>query len=128
MSDRKKLQLGMNPSTANGRLVKDILWKLICQTNQDICCKCGKHMTRATFSIEHITPWLDSDNPTELYFDLKNISFSHLSCNISVARKPNATGEDKKVRCARVERERWNRLTKEEQQEIRKNKYKKYSC
>ena len=44
-------------------------------------------MTRETFSIEHLKPWLDSNDPVGLYFDLDNISFSHLSCNISDARK-----------------------------------------
>ena len=79
----------MNPSTAQHRLVKDILWKLIVQTNNHICCKCGKVMTRETFSIEHLIPWLDSDNPIELFFDLDNISFSHLSCNMKDSRRPN---------------------------------------
>ncbi len=86
MSDKKKMQLGMNPSTASGRLVKDILWKLIEQTNQNICCKCGNPMSRDTFSIEHITPWLDSGDPVGLYFDLDNIGFSHHSCNVSDRR------------------------------------------
>lgn len=78
----------MNPSTAQNRLIKDILWSLILQTNQHICCKCDKEMTRETFSIEHVKPWLDSENPIKLFFDLNNISFSHLSCNISDARNP----------------------------------------
>lgn len=90
MSDKKKQQLGMNPSTAQNRLIKDILWSLILQTNQHVCCKCNKEMTRETFSIEHVKPWLDSEEPIELFFDLNNISFSHLSCNISDARKPEA--------------------------------------
>ena len=42
----------------------------------------------ARLSIEHKIPWLDSDNPKELFFNLeKNIAFSHLSCNISAARQ-----------------------------------------
>jgi hypothetical protein len=90
MSDKKKEQLGMNPSTASGRLVKDILWNLIVQTKQDNCCKCNEQMTRETFSIEHVKPWLDSDDPIGLYFDLNNISFSHLSCNVADARKSEA--------------------------------------
>ena len=87
MSDKKKMQLGMNPSTASGRLVKDILWKLIVQTGQDRCCKCGEPMSRETFSIEHVIPWLDSEDPAGLYFDLDNISFSHHSCNVSDRRE-----------------------------------------
>jgi hypothetical protein len=86
MSDKKKLQLGMNPSTASHRLVKDILWKLIEATGQDACCKCKELMTRETFSIEHKVPWLDSKTPAELFFDLDNISFSHLRCNVEDRR------------------------------------------
>ena len=44
-------------------------------------------MTRETFSIEHKETWLDKDKAKELFFDLTNISFSHLSCNIARARK-----------------------------------------
>lgn len=88
--DKKSLQLGMNPSTAAGRLTKDILWSLVVKTGQSACCKCGEPMSRETFSIEHVTPWLDSEDPVGLYFDLENVSFSHLRCNIADARKPRA--------------------------------------
>lgn len=46
-------------------------------------------MERENFSIEHKTPWLDSENPLELYFSLENIDFSHHVCNIKAARKPH---------------------------------------
>ena len=94
MSDKKKMQLGMNPSTASHRLVKDVLWKLIQQPNQDHCCKCGELMSREAFSIEHVIPWLDSENPVDLYFNLDNIAFSHLSCNVSDSRKPHKKYEN----------------------------------
>lgn len=90
MSDNKKRQLGMNPSTASARLVKDLLWNFVETTGQMACCKCGEPMSRETFSIEHVTPWLDSDDPVGLYFDLGNISYSHLRCNIGDARKARA--------------------------------------
>lgn len=90
-NDKKTEQLGINYSTANGRLVKDILWSLIVRTEQDSCCKCGEAMTRETFSIEHVIPWQDSENPVELFFDLSNISFSHLKCNIGAARKKESS-------------------------------------
>tara|TARA_R110000782_G_scaffold211033_1_gene298984 strand:- start:84 stop:497 length:414 start_codon:yes stop_codon:yes gene_type:complete len=86
MSDKKKLQLGMNPSTASARLVKDLLWNFVETTGQDSCCKCRELMTRETFSIEHVVPWLDSADPVGLYFDIGNISFSHLICNIKASR------------------------------------------
>lgn len=93
MSDKKKEQLGINPSTASARLVKDILWSLIVETGKDKCCKCGSSMNRETFSIEHIIPWLDSDDPVGLFFSLENISFSHLSCNFSDARRERRVSE-----------------------------------
>jgi hypothetical protein len=84
--DKKKNQLGINPSTANGRLVKDLLFNFIIKSGH-VCYRCGGNLTRETFSIEHITPWLDDENPIELFFDLENIGYSHLSCNIGAARR-----------------------------------------
>lgn len=94
MSNKKQQQLGMNPSTASGKLVRDVLWKLVAQTEQDACCKCGEPMSRETFSIEHVTPWLDSEDPVGLYFDLENISFSHLRCNIADRRASPHTNDE----------------------------------
>jgi hypothetical protein len=88
MSDKKQKQLGMNPSTASGRLVKDTLWRFIVQANQDSCYQCNGKMTRDNFSIEHKVPWLDSEDPVHLFFDQDNISFSHHSCNLKAARRP----------------------------------------
>lgn len=83
-------QLGMNHSTASNRLVKDLLWKLIWETNQEGCHRCGKGMTRDTFSIEHKEAWLYSNDPVKLFFDLDNISFSHRSCNSGTGRRTRA--------------------------------------
>jgi hypothetical protein len=80
----------MNPSTASGRLVKDILYSLVVKTGQNSCYKCGKDMCRATFSVEHKTPWLDSEDPVGLFFELDNISFSHIACNVASARRKAA--------------------------------------
>ena len=82
----KKQQLGMNPSTASGRLIKDILWDFIVKLQKDSCYRCNTKMSRDTFSIEHKENWLHSDNPLELYFSLDNISFSHKSCNYASSR------------------------------------------
>ena len=90
---KKQEQLGMNPSTASNRLVKDILFKLITDAGH-VCFQCGKPMLRSNFSIEHKTPWIDSNDPVGLYFDLNNIAFSHLKCNVEAARpkQPPACG------------------------------------
>jgi len=85
---KKQNQLGMNPSTASGRLVKDLLFKFVKEKHPN-CFRCGGPLTRETFSIEHKTPWLDSDDPVGLFFDLDNIDFSHHSCNVKAARTPN---------------------------------------
>ena len=122
---KKQSQLGMNPSTASGRLLKDLLFKFLQDANH-VCHQCGKSMTREDFSIEHKEPWLDSKDPLKLFFDLNNIAFSHKSCNMAAARKPNKlvlTPEERKQHDAKVERQRWQKLSLEEQQEIRRRKY-----
>ena len=87
----KKRQLGMDAGTASNRLVKDLLWNFIVQSGEGYCHHCGEPMTRKTFSIEHIEPWLHSKDPRGLFFSIDNISFSHRSCNFSAARRPNKT-------------------------------------
>ena len=81
-------RLGMNPSTASHRLVKDTLFRLVVEAGH-LCHRCGKPLDRATFSIEHVVPWLNSEDPLRLFFDQSNIAFSHLSCNSGAAAKPN---------------------------------------
>lgn len=87
--EERTRQLGMNPSTASARLLKDIIYQYAVVDHDVKCHRCGEEMSREAFSIEHKVPWLHSENPHELYFDLENISFSHLSCNVRSARKPS---------------------------------------
>ena len=87
---KKREQLGMDDSTASHKLRKLILFSLVQQTAQDICFRCQtKIKTVEELSIEHKTPWLDSSNPINTFFDLNNIAFSHLRCNIADRRRPN---------------------------------------
>lgn len=91
---KKKEQLGMNPSTAAGRLRKNVLFSLVQRCGEDLCHQCGNKIeTPEELSIEHKTPWLDSEDPVRLFFDLDNISFSHLSCNAAAARKNHVSRE-----------------------------------
>lgn len=120
---KKQHQLGMNPSTASGRLVKDLLFSFVKDTP---CFHCGGSLTRETFSIEHKTPWLDSEDPAGLFFDLDNISFSHHACNVSAARRPHKkffSKEEKNKDMALRQRNLWKSMTKEEQQRKRREKY-----
>ena len=93
----KAKQLGMNPSTASGRLVKDVLFKFVSEAGHK-CFQCGGGLTRETFSLEHKTPWLHTDEPVKNYFDLDNIAFSHKSCNSSAARHPHKVYKNKTER------------------------------
>lgn len=85
---KKHTQLGMNPGTASGRLVKDLLFKFAVEAGHK-CHRCGGELVRETFSIEHKEPWLDSEDPVGLFFDLGNVAFSHLKCNVGASRRPN---------------------------------------
>ena len=86
MKQEKQRQLGMNPSTAQAKLLKDILFFFV-NRDEIKCFQCSGTLTRENFSIEHKVPWLHSESPRELFFDLDNIRFSHLSCNYSAARR-----------------------------------------
>jgi len=85
-NEKKQEQLGMPFGTANAKLRKMILFQLVQECHKDICYRCNKKITDIkTFSIEHKEHWLD--NSVELFWDLENIAFSHLSCNVADARR-----------------------------------------
>lgn len=90
---KKAEQLGMSHGAASNRLRKQIMFALIKFSkidDLDICFQCGEKIENVdNLSIEHIVPWLDSEDPVELYFDLDNIAFSHLKCNVGAARVTN---------------------------------------
>ena len=73
---KKNKQLGMDAGTAQSQLKQIILWSLLQETGRTTCFVCNEEMSLETFSIEHMIPWLDKENAIELFFDLKNISFS----------------------------------------------------
>lgn len=127
-NEKKSQQLGMNYSTASGRLVKDILFSLVVQTGKNTCHQCLGEMSRENFSIEHKTPWLDSEDPLKLFFDLDNISFSHLKCNFAAARKPGKIHASKNAANAASGRRVYASLPKEDRQRVRRAKYEKYKC
>lgn len=98
-NEKKNKQLGMPHGTASSQLRKSILFYLATMCNLTTCYRCSNIIQNIEeFSIEHKEAWLDSDNPKEKFFDLDNIAFSHLKCNIGSANKPNKkyyTQEDK---------------------------------
>lgn len=102
-NEKKNEQLGMPFGTASGQLRKLILFDLLKKLNKNICFRCGEEISNIEeLSIEHIVPWLDSDNPKELFFSLENISFSHLLCNIRAIRKEYLVESGKRASKANI--------------------------
>jgi hypothetical protein len=90
---QKSEQLEMPFGTASGRLKKIIMLHLLQQLKQDYCFRCGaKIETPDELSIDHKLPWLHVS--VDLFWDIKNIAFSHLTCN-SLAGK-RTTGVESK--------------------------------
>ncbi len=85
---KKAEQLGQALSTAHNKLRKYIIFDMMFALGRDNCHQCGEAIkTVEELSIEHIIPWLDSDDPKGLYFDLSNIAFSHITCNVNTSRR-----------------------------------------
>jgi hypothetical protein len=82
---RKSEQLGMPFGTAANRLRKLVLFHVLKKHKENICYRCEREITLPEeLSIEHKKPWLNTD--PELFWDMDNIAFSHLSCNIKSVR------------------------------------------
>lgn len=79
-SERIAQQLGMSHGAAAGKLKKNILFHLLSRLEENICFKCQQHIECYNdLSIEHIKPW--EGRCADLFWDMENISFSHLKCN-----------------------------------------------
>jgi hypothetical protein len=127
--DKRKEQLGVAIGTAQHRLRKMLLWGYVVKCGDNTCYQCGKEIISIDdLSIEHKTPWLDSEDPKKLFFDPDNITYSHLSCNVRAARKPNKKYETPEERRAVQWKRYWDKMGKEQQQERRRANYKKYGC
>ncbi|MFK5710158.1 AP2/ERF family transcription factor [Lysinibacillus boronitolerans] len=83
----KSQTLGVNFHTACHHLRRLVLYNLAKLSGKLQCHQCNLYIDSIeSFSIEHITPWVHSENPVELYFDINNISFSHRKCNYNTIR------------------------------------------
>jgi len=91
LNTRKRLKhqelLGMPYSTATYRLYKLLLFDLLQKLGMDNCHRCDKKLNRGDISVEHIGAWQSAEDATAAFFDIKNISFSHLRCNMNAAKK-----------------------------------------
>ena len=87
IKETKTDQLGMNPGTASNRLKKNLLFEFAKRLDMHWCYQCGAEIKDCDdFTVEHKTPWLHSEDPRGLFFDIDNIAFSHKSCNYSASR------------------------------------------
>lgn len=97
-NDKKAEQLGMPYGTASNILKKKLLFDFVKKSGLNCCYRCGKEINNINdLSIEHKKPWLDAENPVELFFDLENIAYSHLSCNSGSIRKEYLTERGKEI-------------------------------
>ncbi len=87
--------IGMVFGTATHRFRKIIMFDLVKRLNLDLCYRCGNFIKKIeNFSIEHKKSWLHKD--VNLFWDLNNIAFSHLKCNLKNKPRNNleTLGED----------------------------------
>jgi hypothetical protein len=125
MSKKKHQQLGMNAGTASGRLSRMLLFRFVQDAGQDVCFQCAcKIESIEDFSIEHKKPWLDSDDPAGVFFDLDNIAYSHKRCNFAASRtnKKYSSREERMAARRASNRKSWR---KHYSTEWRRAKYKR---
>ena len=129
-NDAKTKALGMAIGTASNRLRKMILFSFVCKLELDVCHQCGrKILSIDDLSIEHKEPWLQADDPIESFFDLDNIAFSHLSCNVAAATRPLKhyhTERERKQAQAKWDRKKHFKLPVEERKRRRREKYERH--
>lgn len=83
---RKHALLQMPFGTANGKLRKMLLFRFAQLLSQDRCYRCKLAIDNIDdFTIEHKDAWMRASDPKEAFFDLNNIAFSHVKCNIRAA-------------------------------------------
>lgn len=128
MSNREKAKaLGMSHGAAANKLRKMILFDLVCRLGLNVCYQCGEKIADiADLSIEHKVPWLRANDPVQVYFDLGNIAFSHLSCNIRASTTPGKkyyNKDEKKTGRANSDRKYYYNVSPEERKKKRRARY-----
>ena len=121
--DKKKKQLEMDPGTASHRLRGDIMFSFLVRLGYK-CFRCGEDLTRKSFSIDHVKPWLDSGDPVEAFFNLNNVSFSHKKCNYELSRGSRKYFSEEELRMAKRKQNReYRKRHKETCKELRREHY-----
>jgi hypothetical protein len=85
MSDNKSNQLGVNFSTAQHRLRRNVMYHLVQKLDLAKCYRCGREIKKPDdLSIDHKVDWLNID--PSLFWQFENIAFSHKTCNIKACK------------------------------------------
>lgn len=125
-NEKKRALLGMPYGTAMGRLRKALIFRMASRLEMLGCYRCGIQIALLDdFSIEHKAAWASASDPVAAFFDLENIAFSHVVCNIGAATKSRIypseaerghvnfakyyAKPDKREQVLRRKRERWHR-------------------
>ncbi len=83
--NKKDEQLGMSFGTASNRLRKMVLFDLLKRHDENVCYRCEEIIDSCdSLSMEHKEAWLNVS--VDLFWDLDNIAFSHMKCNISTPK------------------------------------------
>lgn len=86
MSNRNEI-LGISYSTACNQLRKNLLFDLAGRLNLLVCYRCNESiLAPRELSIDHKKAWLEFES-SDLFWDLDNLAFSHLSCNSGASRR-----------------------------------------
>ncbi len=127
MGCKKSEALGMAWGTANGKLRKMILFSLVCRLSLNLCYRCDSEILSIDdLSIEHKEPWSQADDPVQSFFDLNNIAFSHLSCNVNAGSEARKKWPNAQARKNASHRRWWADKTPIQRRENRKKRYEKY--
>lgn len=92
-SKRDKIysQLNMSFSKASYLLKKQLFYSLLKQKQLHICYRCNNEISNCKeLSIDHIEDWLSSANPKFSFYNLDNLAYSHLTCNIKAQKRNKA--------------------------------------
>ena len=88
------IQRILGKGASSHKLDRMIMMKLIQETGKDVCFQCGQKIEDVnTLSVEHKETWQEADDPKAAFFNMENIAFSHLRCNVS------ANGSSRKTHC-----------------------------
>jgi len=106
---KRKTLLGIPFGTAQRQLNKAIMFEL---TKVVDCYRCDKPILCVEeFSIDHKESWQKATDPRAAFFDLNNIAFSHLKCNMGAGGKMCAGGGHYKAKLTEADvveiRRRW---------------------